>query len=233
MKACRLPRRAYTLVELLLVVSIVAMLASLLFPAFQTARQRAKEPPCIANLRQIGAAVAMYTQDFDDLYPNGADTVHRYSYLWKPPQEEADRIRTSPILRSILRGYVREEQVWRCPSDRGLPEPLIGFYDADGRGAALPRCDSAFGAFGTSYLYHLSLAVREVRAPASAGYTSEANPAATQVGAADIAVLVDVGGNWHRLPNDPTTHVNLLFADGHCAAAGDAQFFRSWLVQFP
>ena len=60
---------AYTLVELLVVLSIVFVLAALLFPVFASARRKANDKVCVSNLGQIGHALAMYTADYDGAYP--------------------------------------------------------------------------------------------------------------------------------------------------------------------
>jgi len=56
-------QKAFTLVELLVVISIIALLAALLLPALRTAKQKSQIPVCGNNLRQIGVAVAMYADD--------------------------------------------------------------------------------------------------------------------------------------------------------------------------
>src|SRR5258706_4266160 len=61
-------RRAFTLIELLVVVSILTILAGLLFPVFARARESARQTSCTSNQRQIGLAVAMYTQDHDEAF---------------------------------------------------------------------------------------------------------------------------------------------------------------------
>src|SRR5437588_9687957 len=66
------PRRpsGFTLIELLVVIAIIAVLAAILFPVFAKARANARKTSAISNLKQIGAAVLMYAQDYDENLPN-------------------------------------------------------------------------------------------------------------------------------------------------------------------
>lgn len=61
--------RGFSLVEILVVIGIVAVLAALLFPVIARARDAGKVPVCISNLRQIGAATALYQSDHDGALP--------------------------------------------------------------------------------------------------------------------------------------------------------------------
>ena len=62
-------RRGFTLIELLVVIAIIAILAAILFPVFAQARDKARAAACLSNTRQIATAVAMYTQDYDEVLP--------------------------------------------------------------------------------------------------------------------------------------------------------------------
>lgn len=65
-------RRAFTLIELLIVIAIIAILAALMFPVFSRAKQRAQGIQCVSNLRQMTTAWQVYTDENNNHYaPNG------------------------------------------------------------------------------------------------------------------------------------------------------------------
>src|SRR5207247_11229829 len=71
-------RKGFTLIELLVVIAIILILAGILFPAFATARRSATNAVCLSNLKQIGMAVSMYTQDYDEAFPAACDMFDRH-----------------------------------------------------------------------------------------------------------------------------------------------------------
>jgi prepilin-type N-terminal cleavage/methylation domain-containing protein/prepilin-type processing-associated H-X9-DG protein len=65
-------RRGFTLIELLVVIAIIAILAAILFPVFAQAREKARAISCLSNMKQIGTALMMYVQDYDEQFPSGS-----------------------------------------------------------------------------------------------------------------------------------------------------------------
>jgi prepilin-type N-terminal cleavage/methylation domain-containing protein/prepilin-type processing-associated H-X9-DG protein len=104
---------AFTIIELLVCVAIVAVLAALLFPVFAQAREAARKVSCTSNLRQLGIAHTLYAQDYDQtLAPtftgtNGGTRLDGKSVRWM----------------TLVFPYVRNRAVYSCPNSRLKYEP--------------------------------------------------------------------------------------------------------------
>ena len=68
-KVNRTIRKKFTLIELLVVIAIIAILAAMLMPALQKARERSKLTTCLNNLKNIGQCMNMYANDFGGWAP--------------------------------------------------------------------------------------------------------------------------------------------------------------------
>lgn len=123
-------RSGFTLIELLVVIAIISILAAILFPVFAQARERARAAVCTSNVRQIGIAVKMYLQDYDETYP----IWHAYSKATATPHLGIEL---------ELLPYTKNAELFRCPDDQGGP-----FQRSD-----VPGTDSYYTAYGSSYYF--------------------------------------------------------------------------------
>lgn len=107
----RRPPSGFTLIELLVVIAIIAILAAILFPVFARSREKARETSCMSNLKQIGLAIQIYSQDYHDLTPLANQ------FPASPPPADSYH-QGPPAIYDVLQPYTQNKQIFRCPSDR-------------------------------------------------------------------------------------------------------------------
>src|SRR5205823_6126050 len=120
MKPVLRTRHGFTLIELLVVIAIIAILAAILFPVFAQARQKARQTVCISNVKQIGLAMMMYTQDYDETL-----TLDAWDGWNKPAGPFAPCSRDNPYIRveSRINPYIKNTGIFADPSS--LISPVV------------------------------------------------------------------------------------------------------------
>src|SRR5437870_1895401 len=108
-------RRGFTLIELLVVIAIIAILAAILFPVFAQAREKARQTACLSNLRQVGLALQMYAQDYDEVLPTSTDVAN-----FGDPK-------APPNFLAALFPYMKSQGILVCPSSVDAGAAYKGF----------------------------------------------------------------------------------------------------------
>jgi prepilin-type N-terminal cleavage/methylation domain-containing protein/prepilin-type processing-associated H-X9-DG protein len=141
--------RAFTIVELLVTITIIGLLAALLLPALGRSKEQAKLTHCLSNLHQVGAAFEMYRDDQGDRFPEQAIDWTAWQYgggdpSWTKLQTVYPDVDLVAATNRPLWIYIRTPEVFHCPADRGedvrplYPVPFVNL----------------FGTIGTSYVYN-------------------------------------------------------------------------------
>jgi prepilin-type N-terminal cleavage/methylation domain-containing protein len=89
--------RAFTLIELMVVIAIIAILASLLLPVLTTAKTKAKSAQCLSNLHQLGLAFEMYCSDEGKTFPWSMQPGQFWLQVLRQSYGDTDRIRLCPV----------------------------------------------------------------------------------------------------------------------------------------
>ena len=200
-------RRGFTLIELLVVIAIIAILAAILFPVFARAREKARQASCESNEKQIALGVLMYVQDYDERFPRSFMT-------------NCGAVRTSPDWREVCAPYIKNNQLWACPSsnlgpspcrvnnNRGLGTTFEGYGGNNGRENFGDGVSDGIvgqrGVFSSPWLPPTGNA--DIQAPA------------TEIMVFENACAMNCGYSWDQGPNMQWPHnggMNVAFVDGH------------------
>ena len=122
--------RAFTLIELLIVVAIIAALAGILLPVYARSRREAMAATCVSNIKQIGAALLMYAQDWNGCAPpyftGTVETIARDSGEEKPAVIDLTSLNSPGKLKQCFAPYgAGSDALWVCPLDPHDPNRVV------------------------------------------------------------------------------------------------------------
>ena len=189
-------RHAFTLIELLVTIGVIAVLIAILLPALSAAKASAARASCIASLRGLGEAIALYRGAHDGLYPDADPFPDFYSGTQELIGALAPYCDT-PMPRVGSDGTIEADAPWRCRSD-----------------------PSVAAAFGMSYSYKIAMLVMVYEVDGYKDPLARVSWLADEQ--ADLPILADAPpatrsatghpDPWHNGPNKSGR--NALFADG-------------------
>jgi len=142
-------RRSFSLIELLVSISIIALLLSILIPALNSARASAKVVICAANLRELGLGLISYANESQGLIPRGPACAGPFDFacseiatnqLWIGDGNPFHK-KQAHGLGLLMKEYVKTKESYYCPADDSL-----------NREEELPRIGTESNAYG-SYTY--------------------------------------------------------------------------------
>ena len=204
--------KAFTLVELLVVIGIIGLLLSILLPTVNRVRVAGARTACAMQLRQLGNAFQMYLNDHKGVIPG--EPGISYGPIPIAPGKPINPMPLTPpaftgqlTLFDAFDPYLgtKSHKVWNCPADR-----LIDF---DGGDPALVGRESYFDGYGVSYEYNLWMNSLRCGKP----FVTILKEAAADPNLHLTATTFRVFNDWTRFhgPAGRNGNMNFLFADWH------------------
>ncbi len=223
--------RGFTLVELLVVISIIALLMSILMPVLGKAKAQARKVVCLSNMRQIGLGINLYIASNQDAYPQQVYPWGAYN----TPQEQAKYwwFQVHPYINikgdkvAVIGADASRDSVGHCPNHE--ENRTEKYYSYRGNRHIMTALSG-----GPMYPNRRPIMASNVRHPSDKILVYETHTPAHLPGTSDYIEgwlkAADWDGHAPVLPWGFPTHdtlSNFLFSDGHVASVRDTMSLKN------
>ena len=220
----RFGARAFTLIELLIVIAVISILVAILFPVFAGVQEKGRRTACTSNMRQIEMVLTAYTQDNEGQFPTGNQSHADWSLA--------------------VFHYANSTELFKCP-DVQLPlawsNPDIYIYGSATRGYALNKSLNTLDYSNPDFIFETGLAIGRVPLPAATVALAESGYRAVTTGqntsytsantlsAPESLGSLAPGETWYGPPGGERHNggSNYAFVDGHVHWYNPAQVLNS------
>jgi prepilin-type N-terminal cleavage/methylation domain-containing protein/prepilin-type processing-associated H-X9-DG protein len=220
----RARKSAFTLIELLVVIAIIAILAAILLPVLDRARQRADRAFCLNNLRQMGLAWIMYSDDSNGIIPVNGDTSDQTINSWVKGvmswdsilAPNADNYNVTNLYDSELGPYCGHSVgIYKCPGDtrRGAKGARVRSVSMNAYMHGISTQSTVLGDMGTNYVY---MKLNAMIAPGPSDLWVFLDEQGDSINDGFFLIQMGQTANWIDLPANYHGKTGAFaFADGH------------------
>ena len=218
-------KQCFTLIELLVVIAIIAILAGMLLPALNQAREKGRAISCLNNFATVGKGLMMYLDDNASFYPTYYNHEGNYRTTSKGVFQLGSVNLFAPYVAAAAKGNLGmigtdlKRHSMACPSRQGVQG--LNIFTMSINSHSFASSDA------TNFR---KTSIKFTKQPSISVYFTESEDSTASNTNGKVALW---GGNTSRITYPHSKRVNILFCDGHVGTLGRSQVSNSstyWLT---